>query len=110
VWQRPATPFVAEFLGYNVTAAFGTLVAVRPEGLTLTPDLAGASAPEAEAIAVEVVDRTFRRDHFRVRVRTAAGEVLDVAVPHAVAGAALPRPGLPASVVLDRSRAVPLAR
>ena len=25
-----------------------------------------------------VVDRTFRRDHFRVRVRTEAGEVLDV--------------------------------
>jgi thiamine transport system ATP-binding protein len=71
VWQSPANAFVASFLGYNVTAAFGGLVAVRPDGLRLAPD---------GPVAVTVVDRTFRRDHFRVRVRTDAGEVLEVAV------------------------------
>ena len=35
VWRRPATAFVAEFLGYNVTRAFGSLVAVRPDGLAI---------------------------------------------------------------------------
>jgi thiamine transport system ATP-binding protein len=71
VWQAPANAWVAEFLGYNVTAAFGGLVAVRPDGLRLTPD---------GSVPVTVVDRTFRRDHFRVRVRTDAGELLEVAV------------------------------
>ncbi|MFA5883862.1 MAG: ABC transporter ATP-binding protein [Acidimicrobiia bacterium] len=95
VWQHPATPFVAEFLGYNVTAAFGPLVAVRPEGLTL----ASAGVP------VTVVDRTFRRDHFRVRVRTASTqEVLDVAVR----GSAIPDAGSTAHLVLDEAAAVPL--
>src|SRR4051794_27947878 len=71
VWQAPANAFVAEFLGYNVTAAFGGLLAIRPDDLRLTLD---------GPIAVTVVDRTFRRDHFRVRVRTDAGDVLEVAV------------------------------
>src|SRR5512140_2855096 len=54
VWQRPATPFVAEFLGYNVTSAFGPPLAVRPEGLSL------AATAGAGAVPVTVVDRTFR--------------------------------------------------
>ena len=95
VWQHPATPFVAEFLGYNVTTAFGRLVAVRPEGLALVP---------TGGVPVTVVDRTFRRDHFRVRVRTAAGEVLDVAVR----GATIPDPGTEALLVLDEAASVPL--
>ena len=37
VWDHPADPFVARFLGWNVTRALGRgLVAVRPEGLRLT--------------------------------------------------------------------------
>lgn len=92
VWQRPATPFVARFLGYNVTAAFGPLLAVRPEGLRLS---VGPGAP-AGGVPVTVVDRTFRRDHFRVRVRTAAGEVLDVAFR----GPAIPEPGTPGRLEL----------
>ena len=98
VWQRPATPFVADFLGYNVTSVFGPLLGVRPEGLSL------ATAAAAGAVPVTVVDRTFRRDHFRVRVATPAGEVLDVAVRDR----AIPEPGTPAHVVLDRGAAVEL--
>ena len=97
VWQHPATPFVAEFLGYNVTRVFGPLLAVRPEGLTLGPATAGS-------VPVTVVDRTFRRDHFRVRVATTTGEVLDVAVRDT----AIPEPGTPAHLVLDPAAAVTL--
>jgi len=117
LWQRPATPFVAEFLGYNVTAAFGTLVAVRPEALTLEVGTEAAAAGAGEAgsrdgpaatpagaVPVTVVDRTFRRDHFRVRVRTQGGEVLDVAYR----GTAIPPAGTPARLRLDGTRAVPL--
>ena len=71
VWRAPANAFVAEFLGYNVTEAFGGRLAIRPDGLRLDSD---------GGVSVTVVDRTFRRDHFRVRVRTDAGEVLEVAV------------------------------
>jgi len=98
VWQHPATPFVADFLGYNVTSAFGPLLAVRPEALTLGfPGTPGA-------VPVTVVDRTFRRDHFRVRVATPAGEVLDVAVRDG----AIPESGTPAHLVLDPGAAVTL--
>jgi thiamine transport system ATP-binding protein len=104
VWQRPATPFVAGFLGYNVTAAFGRRVAVRPEGLTLTVGVGRATGPPG-SLPVTVVDRAFRRDHFRVRVRTGSEEVLDVAFR----GADLPEPGTAGHLVLDVDRAVPLA-
>jgi thiamine transport system ATP-binding protein len=98
VWQRPATPFVAEFLGYNVTRAFGPLVAVRPDGLALaTPGAARDGVP------VRVIDRTFRRDHFRVQVRTDAGEILDVAVR-----GELPAPGDTLRLVIDPAAAVAL--
>ena len=100
VWSRPATAFVARFLGYNVTTAFGAPGAVRPEGLTLVID----GTPPAGAVPVTVVDRTFRRDHFRVRVRTAADEVLDVAFR----ASAIPDPGTPAHLTLAPTALVPL--
>jgi thiamine transport system ATP-binding protein len=103
VWQRPATAFVAEFLGYNVTSAFGRLVAVRPDGLRLDPG-GDASLERAATVDGIVVDRTFRRDHFRVRVRSAAGEVLDVAVPPT----GVPEPGTPVVVAIDPEKAVGL--
>jgi thiamine transport system ATP-binding protein len=100
VWRRPATPFVAEFLGYNVTAAFGTRVAVRPDDLVLCVD----GTPSPTAVPITVVDRTFRRDHFRVRVATAAGETLDVAFR----GTTLPEPGTRGTLTLAPEAAVPL--
>jgi thiamine transport system ATP-binding protein len=102
VWQAPANAFVAEFLGYNVTEAFGGLVAVRPDGLRVTPE---------GPVPVTVVDRTFRRDHFRVRVRTDAGEVLEVAVrPDREGAGATPETGVRTSVRLVPGTAVPLPR
>jgi thiamine transport system ATP-binding protein len=100
VWQAPANAFVAEFLGYNVTEAFGGLLAVRPDDLRLTPD---------GPVAVTVVDRTFRRDHFRVRVRTDGGEVLEVAVRPSHGGMSeTPEPGSVTAAWLVPGTAVPL--
>jgi thiamine transport system ATP-binding protein len=74
VWERPADAFVAGFLGWNVTRAFGNgLVAVRPEGLRLHTGTGAAPAT--------VTGRTFRRDHFLVEVDAGSGERLLVAVP-----------------------------
>jgi thiamine transport system ATP-binding protein len=101
VWQHPATPFVADFLGYNVTDAFGARAAVRPEALSLVVD--DGPAPPG-SVPVTVVDRTFRRDHFRVRVATETGAVLDVAVR----GAAIPDAGTAAHLVLDPAGAIRL--
>jgi len=72
VWRRPATEFVATFLGYNLTAAFGSgRAAVRPDGVRIAPDGPVGGLVEA---------RAFRRDHFLLRVRVETGEALDVAV------------------------------
>jgi thiamine transport system ATP-binding protein len=68
VWRRPATPFVARFLGWNVTRAFsGRLAAVRPESL----HIAEAGVDTATVTGV-VVARTFRRDHFLLAVQIEA--------------------------------------
>jgi thiamine transport system ATP-binding protein len=69
VWARPATEFVARFLGWNVTASLGDgRSAVRPDALLVEP-----SGP----LEGTVVGRTFRRDHFRLRVAlTGTGEQL----------------------------------
>jgi thiamine transport system ATP-binding protein len=97
VWQAPANAFVAEFLGYNVTEAFGGRLAVRPDQLRLAP---------GGAVPVVVVDRTFRRDHFRVRVRTGGGEMLEVAVR----SAETPDSGTATGLDVAPGSAVPLDR
>lgn len=71
VWNRPATEFVARFLGYNVTSVFGRRGAIRPDRIRIT---------EASRIVGVVVARTFRRDHFLLRVKVAESAPLDVAV------------------------------
>ena len=81
VWQRPANPFVARFLGWNVTRAFSeTPAAVRPEAVRVVdPDRARGS------VAGTVTARTFRRDHFLLEVRVDAlrddAEPVQVEVP-----------------------------
>ncbi|MET0920952.1 MAG: ABC transporter ATP-binding protein [Acidimicrobiia bacterium] len=77
VWARPSNAFVARFLGWNVTSAFGgPLVAIRPEDLTV-------SAPGEHGPTGVVVTRTFRRDHHLVTVRLddRDADELRVAVP-----------------------------
>jgi len=73
VWRRPANEFVARFLGYNVTDVFGAGVraAIRPDGLRVDP---------AGPVTGVVTSRTFRRDHFLLRVKVADGAPLEVAV------------------------------
>ena len=85
LWTRPATAFVAGFLGWNVTRALAPgLVAVRPDALRLeavdgrpTPNTTGPGMPEP-GMPGTVTRQTFRRDHWRVRVELADGTALDV--------------------------------
>ncbi|MEX2255106.1 MAG: ABC transporter ATP-binding protein, partial [Acidimicrobiia bacterium] len=66
LWRAPATAFVAEFLGWNVVAldGDGSARAIRPDALHLDP---------SGALEGVVVARTFRRDHWRVRIELTAG-------------------------------------
>jgi thiamine transport system ATP-binding protein len=73
IWQRPANRFVAAFLGWNVTDAFGSgSIAVRPDGIRLV---------EGAGVHGLVTSRTFRRDHFLVHVDVGMPAPLQVAVP-----------------------------
>jgi thiamine transport system ATP-binding protein len=68
VWQRPANAFVARFLGWNVSRAFGSgRVAVRADGLELL-DHGPAGDPARPAVRGLVAGRTFRRDHYLLEV------------------------------------------
>lgn len=101
VWDRPATAFVAGFLGWNVTSAFGSRsAAVRPDALHLDPDPAG---PGMELTGT-VVTRTFRRDHWRVRVALGDGSVLEVEVRDGTP----PDPGDGVRLGVDPADLVPL--
>jgi thiamine transport system ATP-binding protein len=75
LWQRPATEFAAAFLGWNVvTLQDGgpRRVAIRPDALRL--DARGTIAGVVRA-------RTFRRDHWSVRIAIRGGEqAVDVVV------------------------------
>ncbi len=73
VWRQPATEFVARFLGWNVTDALGAgRTAVRPDALRVTAH---------GQLAGRVVERTFHRDHFLIRVALSGrDETLDVAI------------------------------
>jgi thiamine transport system ATP-binding protein len=77
VWRRPASPFVAGFLGWNVTRAFSEApAAVRPEAVRIV---------DPGPVAGAVTARTFRRDHFRLDIRIDAldgdSEPVQVEVP-----------------------------
>jgi thiamine transport system ATP-binding protein len=75
LWTRPATAFVADFLGWNVTRALAPgLVAVRPDALRLE---AGNGRP-APRVPGTVTRQTFCRDHWRIHVELADGTALDV--------------------------------
>jgi thiamine transport system ATP-binding protein len=98
VWRRPATAFTARFLGYNVTTALGGNgpVAVRPESLRLV---------DRGPVEGVVRGRTFRRDHFLMRIEVGTGEHLDVALTDT----ALPETGSEVRIAADPDAIVPLA-
>ncbi|MGH9050686.1 MAG: ABC transporter ATP-binding protein [Acidimicrobiia bacterium] len=96
VWRRPATEFVARFLGYNVTAVLGPeRAAVRPDGLRLEPD---------GSVTGVVTARTFRRDHFLIRVKVADGLPLEVAVR----GDVVPEVGDAVALAAEPEAVIPL--
>ena len=65
LWRRPATEFVARFLGWNVITANGAgHLAVRPDALRAVANTEGGGDLRGSVQA-----RTFRRDHWRVRGR-----------------------------------------
>ena len=97
VWKRPATEFVARFLGYNVTAVLGPeRAAVRPDGLRLDP---------TGSVTGVVTARTFRRDHFLVRVKVADGSPLEVAVR----GEVVPDVGDAVTLAAEPDAVIPLS-
>jgi thiamine transport system ATP-binding protein len=97
VWERPATEFVARFLGYNVTDVLGPgRVAVRPDGLWLAP---------RGSIAGVVTARTFRRDHFLLEVKVAGGAPLEVAAT----GDRIPAVGDAVRLAVDPEAVVPVS-
>jgi thiamine transport system ATP-binding protein len=70
LWRRPATRFVAEFLGWTVTDALGGgLAAIRPDAARIVPT---DPLPSGARTGV-VVTRTSRRDHWRLRIRVDDG-------------------------------------
>ena len=75
LWRNPASPFVAEFLGWNVTHdAQGRVTAIRPDSITLTCELA------TDQERATVVARTFRKNHWRIRVETVSQQILEVEI------------------------------
>lgn len=72
VWRRPATEFVARFLGYNLTDALGDgRIAIRPDGVRVASD---------GDVSGVVNARAFRRDHFLLRVKLPGSDAIEVAV------------------------------
>ncbi|MFI2368740.1 ABC transporter ATP-binding protein [Streptomyces sp. NPDC018833] len=92
VWQRPASPFVARFLGFDnvVPAAVSGAVADTAWGKVPVPDgspqgdrtlLVRPSgvhlADPGQGLAATVLSRTFRGSHVALRLRPADGPVLE---------------------------------
>jgi thiamine transport system ATP-binding protein len=103
VWRRPATSFVARFLGWNVTRALGDrLCAVRPDAVSVASSRVDGTA----TLAATVAARTFRRDYFRVLVTLdATGESLEAAIR----GDTAPAAGEHVDLVVDDDGIVPLS-
>jgi thiamine transport system ATP-binding protein len=94
VWRRPANEYVARFLGWNVTTAFGARLAVRPE------DVRVAAPGTPGGVRGRVTTRTFHGDRYQVEVDV-SGETLRVTLPVQTADV----PDVGAAVTLDVDRA-----
>ncbi len=101
LWTRPANGFVADFLGWNVTRSFGSgLAAVRPDAVRL--DVGSPGPPTARdrqppSRTATVTSRTFRRDHWRIRLQLVDGSLLDVELRDAEP----PEPGTVVGIAVD---------
>jgi thiamine transport system ATP-binding protein len=101
IWQRPDNAFVARFLGWNVTGAFGCgVLAVRPDSLRLVPD------GTEHAVGGAVTVRAFRRDHFLLDVAVPGGDPVQAKVP--VDAERVPDVGDFVNLIADPATAVPL--
>lgn len=117
VWHRPATEFAARFLGYtNVTDATvraGTATgAWGPVPAAHVPDGPVRLAARARAVRLSpggplsgvVESRTFRRDHFLLRVKVVDGAPVEAAVT----GADVPEIGDAVTLAVDPGAVVVL--
>jgi thiamine transport system ATP-binding protein len=98
VWRRPANAFVARFLGWNVTDAFGgTLLAARPEAISIVA---------RDGVRGRVTARTFRREHYLLHVDVGTGDPIQVLVP--LDTPRVPDAGDQVELALDSARVVEL--
>jgi len=75
LWRQPATAFVASFLGWNIISSnTGSTIAVRPDAIRLTPN------PNHGRESATVIARTFRRNHWQMRVETEDHQFLNVEI------------------------------
>lgn len=75
LWRQPATAFVASFLGWNIIQRNPrAVIAVRPDAVRLT-----ANSHHGDQSAT-VIERTFGRNHWRIRVITQDQQVLNVEI------------------------------
>ncbi len=75
LWRQPATAFVASFLGWNIISSnTGSTIAVRPDAIRLTPN------PNHGRESATVITRTFRRNHWQIRVETEDHQFLNVEI------------------------------
>ncbi|MFJ5550410.1 ABC transporter ATP-binding protein [Streptomyces sp. NPDC093225] len=120
VWQRPASEFVARFLGFDnvVPATVSGLAADTPWGKIPVPEGTGEGefrvlvrptgvrlVPVAEGLPCEVVSRTFRGTHVALVLRPrAGGPVLEAECDLLLA----PEVGVVTGVAFDPSEVVAL--
>jgi thiamine transport system ATP-binding protein len=106
VWRRPANEYVARFLGWNVTAVFGSRLAVRPEDVRV-------DEPEAPGgVRGRVATRTFHGDRYQLEIDVDAPDDVDgratlrVVLP--VSTSSVPEVGDPVVLAVDRAATVVL--
>jgi thiamine transport system ATP-binding protein len=105
VWRAPATERVARFLGCNVVP--GPLVGDSHAQVALRPE--ALEVDDRGLLAGTVIARTFRRDHFLVRVRIASdGEAGPSTLEVAVSGDP-PAVGSSVRLSVEEGAVVPLA-
>ncbi|GAB4066401.1 ABC transporter ATP-binding protein [Ancylobacter sonchi] len=113
VYERPATRFVAAFVGAanviepDTASSLGAparLCSLRPEKLVLLP-ADGAAPAGAAVVEAHVVDVSYQGAVRRLAVRTAAGTALTAAVP---AARLAPAPGETVRLAIPLAALVPM--